>query len=375
MKWVLPEVVHPETTVCYQVHVPNERHYIGAFLGAMFLLSKPYAWGDDEAHTAIEVGAVWRRIFDELIAGECVISPNCNTGTTLEDMVGQQIRISPDDACIIQMWCIDHWEDWYNPKACIPGGATQNPPGGEIPPGDCATYDAVLSAAGQWLLPVSVDAGDTIEVIAASGGWTSDGGGTWYCPDGSRYVLGICNPVGKFTDGADPLPTAFHNSLIYQVDSGTWYPSTGVTVIPVGISGAQVQFQINDSDLAGNFGSINFTVKVCKGAAPHITITPVAGSILTATEASVGDVFYTTVSFVEEEGLYDGGFSCDGATLKIVSVTNYTNNGTGHAWLWSGYPDHSADPAVGDTSPSGVTGFIANSQTQYTIGFQVMSIP
>lgn len=69
MKWPLPETLHPAGRVCYQVSIPNEVHYIGAFLGAMFLLTKPYAWADDPDHTAIEVGAVWRDIYNELAPG------------------------------------------------------------------------------------------------------------------------------------------------------------------------------------------------------------------------------------------------------------------------------------------------------------------
>jgi len=57
-RYVLPEEVDPEERLCATVPVPNDPDHIAAFMGAVYGLSKPYVWGNDEAHTAIDVAKV-----------------------------------------------------------------------------------------------------------------------------------------------------------------------------------------------------------------------------------------------------------------------------------------------------------------------------
>lgn len=81
-KWTLPTIVHPETTKCIQIEIPDEQFYIAAFRGAMLHLQEAYKWADDEAHTAKQVALVWRDIIDNMDFGCGVPDDDCrNFGT------------------------------------------------------------------------------------------------------------------------------------------------------------------------------------------------------------------------------------------------------------------------------------------------------
>lgn len=62
MGYELPEVVNPPT-ITFCIEVPDDEIHLRAFWGALWALSRPYNWSDDEAHTALEVGAVWRDLW------------------------------------------------------------------------------------------------------------------------------------------------------------------------------------------------------------------------------------------------------------------------------------------------------------------------
>jgi len=265
MQWVLPEVVNPPDTVCFQINVPNERHHIGAFFGAIYLLSKPYAWGDDPDHTAIEVGAVWRRIFDNLIAGNCTIP--AKPGSAGADGGDENlIRQNPDNPCELQTsingvdWCT-----FADISLCV-GGSPQPGAGSPQPPaGGCQSYRAVFPASTQWLLPTIVNTGDTLEVSNLSG-VTNDGGSLdWRCPDGDLFFAGAC-AGSTFLNGTDPLPTVPHMRVIAQIGTSFYDVINGVFTVPSGITNAQVSFQVNDDPISNDQGQIAFDVNVCNNA-------------------------------------------------------------------------------------------------------------
>jgi len=268
--FALPDVVYPPDTVCFKVNVPNERNYIAAFYGAILQLAQWYSWQWDEAHTRDQVAAVWMTIFDQLLKGECDIIPRVDGGTVLGDVMSQQIRISPDDSCIIQMWCIDHWEDWYNPTKCVSSGVQQpSNGGGVLGDGQCKEWDVSLQASQKWLLPVPVSGGFVVTISGLDGAW-SDGSLQWKCPDGTGYVLGICGGVPSFV-GTDPLGTASHMALIagFNTTTPVYNLAAGSTiVIPSGVTNQDMWFQANDNTLSDNNGAISFHVKVCGAAIP-----------------------------------------------------------------------------------------------------------
>jgi len=268
MKWPLPVAVHPTETVCYTVHVPKDRAYIGAFLGAMFLLSKPYAWADDPDHTAVEVGAVWRKIFDNLLKGDCP-GRNCPPVNFIED----DMPTFRQEGCLLQTQCADgEWVTIYDPSACIVAGASQPPPGGTPEPGACLEYDVVLQANSKWQLPVAVDNGDIVTITGAAGGWSDGTINPWHCPDGNNYILGACVPGTAGFDGADPVPSKNHMRLV-ALTSTQGYDAFNTVIGFSGYSSPDtLTFQANDSTLGDDAGSISFHVKICKAALPPVEI-------------------------------------------------------------------------------------------------------
>jgi hypothetical protein len=264
-KWVLPTVIDPPGRRCFIIEVPDELYHMAAFRGALLNLASAYKWQDDPAHTAREVANVWREIVDNVKT----CPPDCDPdlgGTTLEDLMSQQIRISPDDSCVIQMWCIDHWEDWYNPTECIVKGSVQPPPAAGNPSqGETKTVCLPLQANSQVVLPYTVSGGYTLTVHDASGAAT-DGALGWTCPDGGDYVLGGCGAPGTHEVG-DPSATAYHMSIIAYID-GVYYPTNAPIILPPDLVDEQVIFQLNDGTLSDNSGSLAFCVDVANNNQP-----------------------------------------------------------------------------------------------------------
>lgn len=276
----IPPQVIPDDTVCITIKVPNDPNWLSAFWWIMRLYGYWFSWKKTTDKRGRLVAARWREMFyqahEQYSMGiPCEKISIGGTGLILGDVMSQQIRISPDDSCIIQMWCIDHWENWYDPRGCVPGLIVQPGDGGTLNPGECNEYDATLLANGKWLLPVQVSAGDTIEISNVSGGW-NDGGVTWHCPNGLTYLLGACANATPAQPG-DPLQSVNHMRLITEIN-GTFYDGFNTLIaVPSGVTNQNMVFQANDGTLSNNNGSITFHVKVCRGQ-QNISLSYLAGS-------------------------------------------------------------------------------------------------
>jgi len=267
-KWVLPLVVDPPERICFTIDVPNDIQHLAAFRGAILNLCSAMQWQDDIAHTAKDVAQVWFDVYSKI--RRCAETSD-DSGITLEDFMSQQIRLKPGDPCIIQMWCIDDWQDWYDPRSCIPGTIEQPTDGDDIEPGQCREWDVSLRANEKWLLPAVVSENDVIEVTAASGAW-NDGGIGWNCVNGQTFALGACvsDDPGEISD---PLPAVNHMRLVQSID-GTFYDAYNtLTVVPGGVSDGQVFFQANDDPIDDNSGAVSFHVKLCRFEPTPSTIT------------------------------------------------------------------------------------------------------
>lgn len=325
-KWVLPEVINPPERICFQIEVPKERFHLAAFRGALLNLASAVNWQDDPDHKAKDVAKVWDKIYLSVSVCEEL---DTNTGITLEDFMSQQIRISPDDSCIIQMWCIDHWEDWYNPKSCIASGSSQPGGAGTIEPGECRTFQARLDGNGKWLLPTGVSEGDTIQIGGAEGGWW-DGNvlHAWNCPNGQTYALGACVSTGA-SDAGSPIPSQPIGRLIAQIGSN-YYDAFNQTIpVPAGVTDENVYFQMNDATLGDNAGSVSFSVTVCKsGAALSGGITFSEGSGPTTIELGTEYVFNFTPGSDCPGGVDRWGlsFTLDRCLdIEVVNLVNFTS--------------------------------------------------
>jgi len=270
MAWDLPLIIDPPDTICFQINVPNERFHLAAFYGAMYLLTRWYAWKPDSAHTGRLVGKVWMRIFDRLIGGNCTIPPKQGTAGAEGDE--NMIRQNPDNPCELQT-SIDgiNWCTFADLSLCFgapaqPGNGTPQPQ----PGGGCVTYHGNMGAQAPWYLPTLVSDGDTVSVTNLDGSWNGGDLSRWYCPDGERFVAGACIGLGA-VDGGDPLPTVDHMALIGLIGSTYFDLSSGpITIAGVGTS-QQMTFQPNDSNLSDNAGDISFNVQVCNNQSAPFT--------------------------------------------------------------------------------------------------------
>jgi len=324
-KWVLPDVIDPPERVCFTIEVPKNRYHIAAFRGALLNLASAVNWQDDPDHTAKEVAKVWDKVYLQV---KTCVEPDISTGILLEDFMSQQIRISPDDSCIIQMWCIDHWEDWYDPRACIPGSIEQPTNGDDLGSGECREWDVSLRGSEKWLLPVAVNEGDTIEITGASGAWNDSTLG-WNCVDGRAFFAGICGTPEPAEVG-DPLQTANHMRLIVNIDD-TWFDAYNQLVaVPGGTSDGQVYFQANDDSLEGNSGTVSFHVKICRFAvaASPITITYESGTGVTTLDTSEGQTEWT-ISMTATS--FTDGFSVHASFSEDIKLTVLSATGFIHA--------------------------------------------
>lgn len=380
--WTLPETVNPDR-VCLKLEIPNDFFHLAAFWGAMLSLSYWFNWARDTHGTGKAAADVW---FDVFMKAQTAFIVGCHDnplipddGTTLEDLMSSQIRISPDNACIIQMWCIDHWEDWYNPTDCVVGGVAQGGPEPPPAPGEAKEKCILINGNSRYLLPWTVDGGDIITTSGASGGW-ADGTGFWSCPNGSSYVLGTCgSPNG--TSGADPLPSVDHMRVIGHLITDDVYFDAFNTAFHVPTSSAtqDVEFLCNDVSLTDNQGSINICIKTEHSSGVINMISSTTNiinnrAILSKSQVRIGDTFTFELVAQTAPGSnpFDGIFTMDTqATLVITAVANWTP-GTG--WQWFDPPTVSAGaPAVSDTQST--TGFAGNATTPGIVTFQVVSIP
>lgn len=264
-RYPLPDLIDPAETVCYQVRVPKDKYHIAAFLGQLYALSYSQVWARDPTHKAARVARVWGRIFSEVAAG-----PNCppceQTSQVFDCGDENMIRQNPDNPCEIQTSADGiHWCTFIDLSKCGPGSG--QPSGGTAPHagGGEECYSLRWSANSLALVPAIVSAGDKVTLASAEGAGNSSGEIDWQCVDGEQFFAGACTGGATF-DGGDPLPSAPHGSLIFEID-GVYYPAvvgSSVTV-PGGVVNSPIHIQRNSS-LAGASGSYSASVCVQNNA-------------------------------------------------------------------------------------------------------------
>lgn len=256
-------------TVCF-----NEE-WLPYILGALGALTRPETYraaSYDDINLAAQRGM---HLLD-MFMGECQVG-----------VFYQTILREAPDFCGIQ-WSNDNGDTWndINLTPCItdlidlaiehaitngvlavPGqpGPLQSP----IPPGGSVAFHAQHTAGEQWLIPVPISSGDTIEVTDASGAWNSFENplSDWCCPNGQMFYLGMCGQLRQ-PYRTDPNQNAWHMELMLNVN-GTWYlPLRGAVTVPAGVSDVQAFFQPNQSNLNNGAGQIIYTVIVTKAGNP-----------------------------------------------------------------------------------------------------------
>jgi len=259
-KWTLPNVINPIETVCFQIQVPKNAYHIAAFRGAMLNLASAVNWQDDPSHKAREVALVWLRIYDNI---RSCAADDSSIELCEDDM---QLRVDPDDNCIIQMKCGEDWVTFYDPRQCIASGASNPAPEGELADGECRAGTVHLDGNSMFIMPFPVQAGYTIQISNAKGGWW-DGNvlHAWNCPSGLTYALGACVSAGV-TDAGSPIPALSVGRIIAKIN-GLYYDAYNQTItVPAGTPPSDLYFQMNDASLDDNKGSISFDITVCNKA-------------------------------------------------------------------------------------------------------------
>lgn len=261
-KWNLPITPEPDKSICFQIQVPDDPFYVAAFLGALYELSKPYAWQNDPGHTALVAGKVWSNVFDTIRRNNCPPTfPNGQAGADGGDEL--MIRQNPDNPCELQnsvdgvTWCT-----WADLSKCIPAPAQPGAGTSQPSPGETVCYHAAMAASSQYLVPVPVNSGDVITLSNATGA-TNDPDHfplDWVCPGGQIFVAGFCT-INEAAVGTDPVPASPHMKLVIGFGA-TFYDFVSPFTVPSGIVNIQPVIQVNDSNISNDNGTLTYDVCV-----------------------------------------------------------------------------------------------------------------
>lgn len=273
-RWALPATVAPSTSTCYMIPVPDDPNHVAAFKGAIYELAKAYSWGNDDAHTAKDVAAVWLDIFNNL------------------ELCNPLVQFRQPDICTLEV-SFDGgstWSEIYNAETCVTNGVNdgiqqrlddgtlmgggQQPGQGSGTPGQCYDFDISLAGNNKWNSPVAVEAGDLITISAVEGAWSDTNGlaNIWYCGDGGSFLLGVCSGGGT-TMGGDPATAENHMRLVGNIPGAAvdWFDAYNAAyTVPAGVVLSALFLQANDSDLTDNQGSINLHIQICKSTWTHV---------------------------------------------------------------------------------------------------------
>jgi hypothetical protein len=268
-RWDLPQTVLPSGTRCFLVPVPDERAYIAAFRGALYDLAKPYAWGNDQNHTALAVAARCLEMWTDIEEINCDMANlqmrACQAGCGVE----YSLDGGANWTCIDLSSCIETVWDEKLAQAIDDGVLSQGDgqPGPEPAPtgGQCQTWHVVLRANDRWQCPIPVQTNSTIEIKNARGGWwDGDPLDSWRCPDGHVYILGYCAGTTK-TVPEDPLNTSPHMRVIGQIGTTYFDALDSLYTVGGGVSETALFITANDALRADNEGQIEIDVTVCSG--------------------------------------------------------------------------------------------------------------
>lgn len=94
-KWVLPDTVFPNGDKCFIVPIPDEPHYIAAFKGALFGMTRWYNWDADVNHTAKDVAGNMLDYYLSIVETNCAANqvPQYFLAQDLDDPNGNDLLI------------------------------------------------------------------------------------------------------------------------------------------------------------------------------------------------------------------------------------------------------------------------------------------
>ncbi len=173
------------------------------------------------------------------------------------------IRQNVDNPCILESSPDGiHWCEFVDMSLCL-GGVGQ-PNGTQPQPskgGGQQCYKGSFNAGSKFLVPTTVNTGDSILLQIADGAGNDGNELSWRCSDGEVYFAGACTGQTT-TNSADPLPTTPHMAIIAQAGAAVFPISEGTPVIvPAGVSDASLYLYVNNGVIGVPSGS--YTVVIC----------------------------------------------------------------------------------------------------------------
>lgn len=269
----IPADVNAPLTLCFTMQVPNDPTYLEHLFGTLQELTSGWNFANDSNYLARAVANHW---LDALSTAQ-ITAGACGGNLQLRECVtGCGIEYSIDGVtwtCINLSGCIaDIVTDGIG-NAIADGelgkGTIQTGPQGPPPAGGCTTYHVRLLPGAKWHCPSAVKGLDTVSVTNSNGGW-SIGELAWYCPDGSRFLLGACDASLRTHVTGDPLnPGAYHMALIGNFNAVYFDPMNSVYQIPAGTGLTDLFIQANTNLTGVPSGEVEFDVTVCNNGWYH----------------------------------------------------------------------------------------------------------
>ena len=277
----------PEDTTCWKIDIPNNDQYASLLLGAISELTYWFNYLRDEDKT----GQVVAKYFQQAVltlrsCGEGMIidvrqNPlyPCKLDKEVEVSGGgggtewiefANLRLCPPRLQVkdggIQYTTDDGvtWVDYPNDGSL--GGQPGEQPGGDEPisAGGCKSVTCLVQGNSQFIVPFRVMPGDRLTITDPQGAWYYESIAiNWWCGTGNSFLLGACSPNTPLIDtGIDGVHVL--TRLIARYGSAFLDPVGGEVTIPAG-SEYPLVFQMNDSDLSNNGGSMSFVATICSG--------------------------------------------------------------------------------------------------------------
>jgi len=334
----LPQNLEPTKFRCVTFYVPDEVDWYMSFWGWLYEMGYGKRYQKNPTKDGVRVAAVWQKVIDDGRVNflKRLCEPPVDRGDEFEEDMNLCDNIRFQNG-VLQVKCCGEW-------VAVDGQSTQGAGGGGQPgagapqpgPQTCQNYGGDIGGGGPWYLPTTVNSGDTLE-LSGMGGAFYGGSLYWYCPDGSRFIGGICTGITD-TNAGSQLPSVPIGRLIAQIGSTYYDIQPGPFTVPAGYSNAPVTLVQNTPTLVTGDGDVSFTITVCNNQPLPgvIDITYSGGLGVGPATCKAGDVLTITSVFYSPSGDYVGypQFSqC--VKIQVLSVGGYTPDPRSNATFWT----------------------------------------
>ncbi len=264
----LPANKTPIGTRCIQITIPDDDEWERDIYSEVYRLALWMLWERDIAKSGKPVADRWLKAIRTW--KHCSPPPKVGSGLT-EDF---ELPLRVDCDCNVFVTCCDGTEkqiltsDQVNQLIKTQPGTGTTPPG----PGECKQYDVSLKADGVYLVPLLVNAGDTLTLSSLDGATSFIFPFLrWNCPTGLEFFGGLCVPAPSF-DATALLPAAALGKPLFYI-GGVYYDATIPLTVPGGVANAPAQIFVNYPTGLTYAGTITATLTVCNNASTTFTHT------------------------------------------------------------------------------------------------------